>query len=117
MERHRKTMAVTRRSYQLQDFLKPIHVNNLGLLLLVMSLLWFYFTFTENLTAFYGAEPAHLTVFWAKFTGEYAPFFWTMVLCCFVIPLAILANRKTRTVTGTTIASIFVIVCMWSRPI
>ena len=106
-------MYFIRRSYQLQDFLKPIHFNNLGLLLLVMSLLWFYFTFTENLTAFYGAEPAHLTVFWAKFTGEYAPFFWTMVLCCFVIPLAILANRKTRTVTGTTIASVFVIVGMW----
>jgi Ni/Fe-hydrogenase subunit HybB-like protein len=106
-------MYFIRRSYHLESFLKEIHFNNLGLLLLVMSLLWFYFTFTENLTAFYGAEPAHLSVFWSKFTGVYAPYFWTMVLCCFIIPLAILSNRKTRTVKGTVIASSFVIVGMW----
>jgi molybdopterin-containing oxidoreductase family membrane subunit len=106
-------MYFIRRSYHLEDFLKPVHFNNLGLLLLVMSLLWFYFTFTENLTAFYGAEPAHLTVFWSKFIGSYAPYFWTMVVCCFVIPLIILANRRTRTVKGTTIASVSVIVGMW----
>jgi molybdopterin-containing oxidoreductase family membrane subunit len=106
-------MYFIRRSYHLEAYLKSVHFNNLGLLLLVMSLLWFYFTFTENLTAFYGAEPAHLTVFWAKFTGTYAPYFWTMVVCCFVIPLIILANKKTRTVSGTTIASVSVIIGMW----
>jgi len=106
-------MYLIRRSYHLEAYLKPVHFNNLGLLLLVMSLLWFYFTFTENLTAFYGADPAHLKVFWAKFSGGYAPYFWTMVLFCFVIPLTILANKKTRTVTGTMIASVFVIIGMW----
>lgn len=106
-------MYFIRRSYHLEAYLKPIHFNNLGLLLLLMSLLWFYFTFTENLTAFYGAEPAHLTVFWSKFTGGYAPYFWTMVGLCFIIPLVILSNRKTRTVTGTMIASVAVIIGMW----
>jgi molybdopterin-containing oxidoreductase family membrane subunit len=106
-------MYFIRRSYHLEAYLKSVHFNNLGLLLLVMSLLWFYFTFTENLTAFYGAEPAHLTVFWAKFTGPYAPYFWTMVVCCFIIPLVILANKKTRTIPGTTIASVSVIIGMW----
>lgn len=106
-------MYFIRRSYHLEAYLKPIHFNNLGLLLLVMSLLWFYFTFTENLTAFYGAEPAHLTVFWSKFTGGYAPYFWAMIGCCFIIPLAILSNRRTRTVTGTMIASVSVIIGMW----
>ncbi len=106
-------MYFIRRSYNLENYLKPIHFNNLGLLLMVMSLLWFYFTFTENLTAFYGAEPSHLSVFWSKFTGAYAPYFWTMVTFCFVVPLIILANRRTRTVTGTMIASVSVIIGMW----
>lgn len=106
-------MYFIRRSYHLENYLKPIHFNNLGLLLMVMSLLWFYFTFTENLTAFYGAEPAHLTVFWSKFIGGYAPYFWTMVVCCFIIPLIVLSNRKTRTVTGTMVASVSVIIGMW----
>ena len=106
-------MVIIRRSCHLEGFLKPIHFNNLWLLLLVMSLLWFYFTFTENLTSFYGAEPSHLAVFYAKLTGPYAPYFWTMVFCCFVLPVIILSNRKTRTIKGTLIVAIAVIVGMW----
>jgi Ni/Fe-hydrogenase subunit HybB-like protein len=106
-------MVIIRHSCQLESYLKLIHFNNLGILLLLMSLLWFYFTFTENLTSFYGAEPSHLAVFYAKLTGPYAPYFWTMVFCCFVVPLLLLSNRRTRTVKGTFIASIAVIVGMW----
>ncbi|MFQ6108308.1 MAG: NrfD/PsrC family molybdoenzyme membrane anchor subunit [Candidatus Aminicenantales bacterium] len=106
-------MVVIRRTCHLEGYLKPVHFNNLGLLLLVMSLLWFYFTFTENLTSFYGAEPAHLAVFYAKLTGPYAPYFWVMIFCCFVLPVVILSNRKTRTITGTFVASIAVIIGMW----
>lgn len=106
-------MVIIRRSCHLQAYLKPVHFNNLGLLLLVMSLLWFYFTFTENLTSFYGAEPSHLAVFYAKLTGPYAPYFWTMVFLCFIFPVAILSNRKTRTISGIFIVSCGVIVGMW----
>ena len=106
-------MVIIRRSCHLESYLKPVHFNNLGLLLLVMSLLWFYFTFTENLTAFYGAEPSHLAVFYAKLTGPYAPFFWSMVFCCFIVPVGILSNRRTRTIRGTLVASLAVIMGMW----
>ncbi|HLE36234.1 MAG TPA: NrfD/PsrC family molybdoenzyme membrane anchor subunit [Candidatus Acidoferrales bacterium] len=106
-------MALIRRIYFLQDYLKPIHFNNLGLLLLVMALLWFYFTFAEHLTTFYGNEPAHLIVFYSKLTGPYAPLFWSMVVTCFVIPVALLSRARTRTVTGTVIASISVNIGMW----
>jgi len=75
-------MAVLRWAYQLEDYLRPIHFNNLGILLLVMTLLWFYFTFAEHLTTYYGADPSHMAVFYAKVIGPYAPFFWTMVVCC-----------------------------------
>ena len=106
-------MVIIRKSCGLEDYLKPIHFNNLGLLLLVMSLLWFYFTFTENLTSFYGAEPSHLAVFYAKLTGPYAVYFWMMVFFCFVLPVAILSNRRTRTIKGILIVSIGVIFGMW----
>jgi Ni/Fe-hydrogenase subunit HybB-like protein len=104
-------MAILRWAYHLEDYLRPIHFNNLGILLLVMTLLWFYFTFAEHLTTYYGADPAHMAVFYAKVTGPYAPFFWTMVLCCFVIPLPILALH--RTVAGTVTASVAVLIGMW----
>ena len=106
-------MAIIRRVYHLEDYLKPVHFNNLGLLLLTMTLLWFYFTFAEHLTTYYGHEPTHMAVFYEKLVGRYAPFFWTMVLFNFAIPLALLCNRRTQTVTGTVAASLSVSLGMW----
>jgi molybdopterin-containing oxidoreductase family membrane subunit len=54
-----------------------------------------------------------MTIFWMKFTGPFAPHFWTMVTTCFVIPVAILCNRRTRTIIGTVIASISVNIGMY----
>jgi molybdopterin-containing oxidoreductase family membrane subunit len=107
-------MAIIRRAYHLEDYFKVIHFNYLGLLLLVMALLWFYFTFAEFLTTFYGAEPAHMTIFLSKVEGPFAPYFWTMVVCCFVIPLALLGNHRTRhSIWGPLVASISVEIGMW----
>ena len=106
-------MALIRRIYKLGDYIKPIHFNYLGMLLFVMTLLWFYFTFAEYLTTFYGGEPTEMAVFWAKISGEYRIFFWGMVLFDLIIPFAILCNRWTRTITGTVLASISVVIGMW----
>jgi len=106
-------MNLIRKVYHLEDYLRPVHFNNLGILLLVMTLLWFYFTFTEYLTAYYGGEPIHMAIFWSKFTGRFAPYFWGMFFFCFVIPLPILSFKKTRTPVGTLIASLSVIIGMW----
>jgi Ni/Fe-hydrogenase subunit HybB-like protein len=106
-------MNVIRRVYHLEDYLRPIHFNYLGILLLVMTLLWFYFTFAEYITVLYGAEPLHMTILWSKFTGRFAPYFWGMFIFCFVIPLPILSLRRTRTPVGTLVASISVIIGMW----
>jgi len=106
-------MYLIRKFYHLGDYLKHKQFNNLGLLLLVMACFWFYFTFSEYLAAFYGNEPTHMTVFWSKITGEFAPHFWAMFIFCFVIPFPILAINRTRTILGTTIASISVVIGMW----
>ena len=106
-------MAVIRWAYGLGKYLKPIHFNNLGVMLLVMAMMWLYFTVSEFLTTFYGNEPSHMAIFNAKLFGQYAPHFWTMCLTCFVIPFAILCNRRTRTITGTVIASISVNIGMY----
>lgn len=106
-------MAVIRWGYNLGGYLKAIHFNNLGIMLLMMSLLWLYFTVSEFLTTFYGNEPSHMKIFYAKLFGPYAIHFWTMVATCFVIPFVILCNRKTRTIAGTVIASISVNIGMY----
>ncbi len=106
-------MAVIRKVFHLEAYLKPVHFNNLGILLLVMTLLWFYFTAAEYVTAFYGNEPLEMSIFWSKLAGRYAPHFWIDFILCFIIPLPILAFRRTRTVVGTIIASTSIVVGMW----
>jgi cytochrome c len=106
-------MVVLRRVYHLEGYFKDVHFDYLGRMLLVLSLLWFYFTFAEHLTVFYGAEPAEMRTFWAKVTGPYALSFWMMTLGCFVVPFALMARRATRTPNGTLIAGIAVVIGMW----
>ena len=106
-------MAFLRKFLHLEQYLHPVHFQNLGKLLLTMSLLWGYFVFSERLVAWYGNDPAEMAVFWSTQRGIYAPLFWTMVTCNFVIPVIILSIKKFRTILGCGLASCTVVVGMW----
>jgi Ni/Fe-hydrogenase subunit HybB-like protein len=106
-------MATLRKVLHLEDYLHPVHFENLGKLLLLMSLLWGYFVFAERLTVWYGNETAEVAAFLATQRGSYAPLYWTMIVCNFVIPVPILSLRKLRTIVGCVFASGCVLVGMW----
>ena len=106
-------MITFRRVYRLEGYLKEIHFNYLSILLLIMSIIWFYFTFSEYLTVYYGNEPDEMRVFFYKFIGDFSPYFWLMIVCNFIIPITILSNKKTRKIKGILVASISVIIGMW----
>ncbi len=106
-------MALLRKALHLEDYLRPVHFQNLGKLLLLMSLLWGYFMFAERLTTWYGNTSAEMAVFWETQTGSYSPLFWTMVFCNFLIPFPLLAIKKLRTITGCVIAASTIVVGMW----
>jgi Ni/Fe-hydrogenase subunit HybB-like protein len=106
-------MALLRRFLHLRDYLQPVHFQNLGKLLLVMALLWGYFVFNERLVTYYGNEPSEMAVFWQTQREDFAPLYWTMVVCNFVLPLVLMGIRRFRTITGCVIASLGVIVGMW----
>jgi Ni/Fe-hydrogenase subunit HybB-like protein len=106
-------MAALRKFLHLEDYLHPVHFQNLGKLLLMMSLLWAYFVFAERLTVWYGNESAEVQVLRVTQKGSFAPLYWTMVVCNFVIPFTILSLRRLRTITGCVIASFGVCIGMW----
>ncbi|MGZ3524054.1 MAG: NrfD/PsrC family molybdoenzyme membrane anchor subunit [Thermodesulfobacteriota bacterium] len=106
-------MAIIRKVYHLETYIKPVHFNNIGIFLMAMTLLWFYFTFAEYITVVYGNEPVHMAIFWSKISGKFAPLFWLHFTLCFVIPLPILVAKKFRTIRGTVTASISIIIGMW----
>jgi len=106
-------MSVIRRTLHLEEYLLPVHFENLGKLLLLMSLLWVYFTVAENLTTWYGNSPAEMSVFGERIRGRYAPYFWFMLFCNFVLPFVLLSVRRLRSVATVTISGITVLVGMW----
>lgn len=106
-------MIVFRKVYHLEDYLKKIHFQYLSTLLLIMSLLWFYFTFSEYLTGIFGSEPHEMHIILYKFTGPYALFFWGMIVCNFIIPVVVLGIPKFKTIPGILFVSIAVVIGMW----
>jgi len=54
-----------------------------------------------------------MAVFWRTQRLSFAPLYWTMVICNFVLPLILLGIRRFRTITGCVIASIGIVIGMW----
>ncbi len=78
-----------------------------------MAAVWFYLTFSEYLTGFFGQEPAERDVMMFKFTGPYAFPFWLMVFLNFVVPVALLSRTRTRTIPVILVVSIGIVIGMW----
>lgn len=106
-------MAALRKVLHLEAYLTRRHFDNLAKLLLLMSLLWLYFSVAENLTVWYGNEPKEMAVFGARIRAQYAPYFWSMAVLNFVIPFVLLGIRRLRTIRTATIAAACVVVGMW----
>jgi len=105
-------MAILRKVFQFEDYLKPIHFNYLGLLLLTMTAFWFYFTLAEYLTTGYVGLLEEWHVFEAKMTGDFATPFWIMVGCMTVAFFILLLGRKWP-IGATVVASAMIVVGMW----
>ena len=106
-------MAALRKFLHLEAYLHPVHFQNLGKLLLMMSLLWAYFVFAERLTTWYGNDSAEINVFYVTQRGSFAPLYWTMVVCNFLLPLTILSIKRLRTIAGCVTAAVSVCIGMW----
>lgn len=106
-------MTLLRRAWHLDQLIGEKQYDYLGILLLVMSAFWGYFTLAEFLTTGYATMTHETEVLHAKLMGEYAPAFYIMVFANLVIPFAILSRRKGRRPLGTFIASFSIIIGMW----
>ncbi len=106
-------MAVFRKAYHLETWIKPLHFRNLGLLMFVMELVLIYFTLSEYLTAAYGSESADSDWLSSLAFGPYAYLFWGMVVSGFLAPVFILGVTRVRNVAALVAAAILVDVGMW----
>jgi molybdopterin-containing oxidoreductase family membrane subunit len=106
-------MAAIRKFMGLEQYLTRHHFDNLAKLLLLMSILWLYFTLAEHVTVWYGNDPADMAVFGARTRSRFAVLFWGMVVVNFVIPFILLGIRKLRNIATGVIASFGILIGMF----
>jgi len=92
-------MIVIRRIFHLEAYLTPLHFDNMGKLLLVISLLWSYAYFVEVQTTWFAHEPIEWEVF-NFMSGKYTPALILMLLGNSVLPITALCFKKLRRSIG-----------------
>jgi len=108
-------MYFYRNNYKLQDYITDAHFDNMGKLLVLVSLVYLYFNLNEYLVPGYKMkkfEAIHLN---ELFTGAHAFLFWSTQLLGLVIPTVLLLFKKMRKPLPMTIISIFVLVGAWFK--
>ena len=80
-------MYVLRRFMKLERYIREIHLDNLGKLLLVLSLIWTYINILELFTGWYSGSSFEYEALKFKLFGYYAPLYWEMILFCAFLPL------------------------------
>lgn len=88
-------MIIIRRAFRLQEYLTAQHFDNMGKLLLVISLLWSYAYFVEVQTTWYAHEPIEWEVF--SFMAErYTLPLAVMLIGNSLLPITLLCFRRMR---------------------
>ncbi len=89
-------MVLLRWVFHLEEYLTKAHFDNLGKILLAVTILWTYFYFADFLTTWYGRLQTEYRALVETFSGVYAPFWITMMVCNSLIPFCFLLFRRMR---------------------
>jgi molybdopterin-containing oxidoreductase family membrane subunit len=88
-------MVVIRKAFRLEEYLTPLHFDNMGKLLLVISLLWCYAYFVEVQTTWYAHEPIEWEVF-SFMSHRYTPQLLIMLLGNAFLPVFCMCFKRLR---------------------
>jgi len=106
-------MIVIRKAFRLEEYLTPQHFDNMGKLLLVISLLWSYAYFVEVNITWYAHEPIEWEVF-SFMANRYTPILALMILANTVLPISTLCFKRLRRSIGVMLTvSVLINVAMF----
>lgn len=84
-------MAVFRKVYRLENLITLRQFRALGALLMALTVIYLYFTFSEYLTVWYGGESVDRRLLHVLMgSGPFGLTWWAMILGCFFVPAVLL---------------------------
>jgi molybdopterin-containing oxidoreductase family membrane subunit len=105
-------MYLIREIFNLKKYIRRIHFFASGIILLILSILFGYFTFTDYFAKWFSHKPDDINLLNTLFNR----YFWEFIFANYVgvlIPVIILTIRKFRTPIGVTIAAIIAVLGLW----
>lgn len=108
-------MYFYRNSFKLKDYLKDLHFDKMAKLLVLASIVYFYFNINEFLIPAYKLKKFDAFHIEALFTGKYALLFWTTQLLGLIIPTILLLFKPMRKPFPATIISVFILLGSWFK--
>ncbi len=108
-------MAIFRKVYHLEEYITERHFRNLGYLLLVSLVLYFYLTLGEYLTVAYKLKGEERMLLTNLMVGENAIWFWFFVIAGMVVPAMLILARRWPVIPKIVTAAVLVNIAMWVK--
>lgn len=102
-----------RKIFHLEDYITLDNYDGMAKLIIFTSGIVGYAYATEFFMAWYTGSPYEWGQFVYRATGEYALFYWIMVVCNVIIPIALWFRSVRRNIKALFIISIFINIGMW----
>lgn len=110
------TMAIFRKVYGLERYLTFRQFKALATLLLALNLLYIYFTLSEYVTVWYGAESIDKRLLDLLMGGgAYGITFWLMAVFGLFVPAVLLIIPNKDSIARIVVASVLINVAMWIK--
>ncbi|WP_148863669.1 NrfD/PsrC family molybdoenzyme membrane anchor subunit [Marinobacter fonticola] len=105
--------VVMRAMFGLKNLITRSHLDYLGRMMLVFALVVDYAYSQEIFTAFYSGDPNYFNVYYDRWTGPYAPIWWSMIFCNVVLVQLLWFKRVRRSPLAILCLAITSNIGMW----
>ena len=105
-------MYLIRKYYNLEHYIRKVHFIGAGIILLVISLLFGYFTFSEYFARWFSHKTHDVDLLNTLFTR----YFWMFIFANYIgvlVPIVILFFKKLRTIKSITFAAVIAVLGLW----
>ena len=106
------SMYATRKYFHLERYIRKVHFIAAGIVLMVMALLFGYFTFSEYFARWFSHKTTDANLLNTLFTG----YFWEFILANYIgviVPILIIFFKKFRTIKSITFAALIAVLGLW----
>ena len=108
-------MYFYRTNFKLKDYITEHHFDQMGKLLVLVSLVYLYFNINEFMVPGYKLKKFDAIHLHELFMGAHAGLFWSTQIFGLVLPILLLLFKKMRKPLPIAIISIFVLVAAWFK--